>query len=272
MIFMNSEKKTVKKSVNSYRNIPIDIFETYTHEDRKLLNLLWNGISRNTKVENFNRPIFTVKEFAKHIQEIYPQYFSDLKDTSISNNLRYYLSGGKKGNYPNLFVKNLIRIYPFVSNSNASKINIVAFPFENGYNINNPKNWVAKFVPHDPLHSVCIAKLSEGVAFDSLHSINIQNPKNENVFYLKHSDGNGGWLLDDILILTTPFEKRKLFVETYTGSEGYSDFFFKRLLTAQEHISSNEKDIFVFFFPFKKDVDYAVRKVNEYNSKNANQM
>lgn len=266
-----SEIEEKQKSVSSYRNIPTKIFEEYTAQDKKLLQLLWSGIKPDVNVNDFIRPIYTKLQFSHILKEIYPEFYQDKKIDTLSQNLEFYAGGGSKKNgeqnYPNLFAKNLIRIYPFVSDSHAPYIMIVSFPFEAGYNLNNPSNWRSKYSPHDPLHRVCINKFCYGISTELLHSVR-NGYVNAQELKLPHFlDKNSSWVLDEILVQKTLFYKRKIFIETYTGSENYYDYFWNRLIIATEHIKIHPDDLFIFFFLTKNDVQTAIKSVNNYNLK-----
>jgi len=273
---MNSSSETDPLSaVSNYRNIPTKIFETYTCEDKELLKILWEGIERDTKIRDFVRPIFTKKEFSLLLQKIYPDIYGDKNLDTLSQNLEFYIGGGYKQQgrkeYPNLFAKNLIRLYPFASDTHASYIIIVSFPFENNWNLNNSKLWRAKYPPHDPLHRVCMGKFSRHISTRILRSVNNGHPNSKD-FKIPHKQDDSSWVLDDILYNEVLFGKRTLFIETYTGSEGYSQAFHNRLQTASNHIGKKPDDVFIFFFLLKKDVKKAVRSLSEFNKKDKNQI
>ncbi len=254
-------------SVSDAGKLPAVIREQLTDEDWELLTKHLFPVENHVyELKTYIRPYYSKLEFAKILKGIYP-CFATQQVGSIARNLATgscYVAGGynnSKAKFPNLFEKNLIRLYPWVSDSQAPESIMVAFPYENGYNILLKKNWKAKYAPHEPLHRVFLEKLLAGVSPQKLSHAENKSLK------IPHWHGEGFWVLDDILRRTYTTGKDYWYLETYTGSERFSDFFINRILTAQKHIRDHPSNHFVFFLRTNKDVQKAEQAITTHNNK-----
>ncbi len=263
---MNSSTVTLS-SVSDAGNLPGIIREQLTNNDWELLTKHLFPVEYNSyDLKTYIRPYYSKLEFAKILKEIYP-CFATQQVGSIARNLATgscYVAGGYNNSqekFPNLFEKNLIRLYPWVSDSQAPESTIVAFPYESRYNLMLKRNWKAKYAPHEPLHRVFLEKLLAGVSPQKL------SHAEQKSLQVPHWNGEGYRVLDDVLRRTHATGKDYWYLETHTGSEGYSDFLIHRILTAQKHVQAHSSDHFVFFFRTNKDAQKAEQAVTTYNNK-----
>ena len=242
------------KSTADWRTLPGEILDSFTEEDWLLLErLVPQNISDTKKATRMQLPLFSRLEFAALLSEIYPQYQSFSQQT-LARNLKEgacYCAGGRVGStksYPNLFVKNLIRMYHWVSDSRAPYKTVIGFPRESGYSLTNESNWLTPYPPHEDLHRVFMQKLyadidSRLLTFTASKSLRVP-----------HYDKESNWLLDACLVSS---QKPSVFwfIETYTGSEGFAKRLSQRILTAYYNSLDHPGHQFVFLFPKEQNVN-----------------
>lgn len=240
------------KSTSDWRALPGEILDSFTEEDWLLLeHLVPQNLSESAKATRIQLPLFSRLEFATLLKEIYPHYQS-LTPSTLARNLKEgacYCSGGRPGStklYPNLFAKNLIRMYQWVSDTRAPYKTVIGFPRESGYSLTNENNWLTPYPPHEDLHRVFMQKLyadidSRLLTFTSTKSLRIP-----------HFDSQSNWLLDTCLV-SAHNPSIFWFIETYTGSEGYAKRLTQRLLTAYYNSLKHPTHRFVFLLPKEQD-------------------
>jgi len=241
------------KSTSNWHSLAGEILDSFTEEDWLLLEkLVPQNLPESDKVTKIQLPLFSRLEFASLLKEIYP-HFEQIILPTLSRNLKEgarYCAGGRSGSsqsYPNLFIKNLIRVYPWISDSRAPLTTVIGFPRESGYSLTNENNWLSPFPPHEDLHRKFLQKLYTGLDSRLLFL------SSEKSLRIAHFDTNGFWLLDACFI-STLVPSVYWFIETYTGSEGFGKFLSQRILTAYYDHLNNTNHRFVFFLPFERDV------------------
>ncbi|MBD3192770.1 MAG: hypothetical protein GF308_19175 [Candidatus Heimdallarchaeota archaeon] len=252
----------VIRAVTDPNEFSDELLNSLTAEDRELLRIVYPPPAAGEKAEVF--PLFSRQAIAKRLTELYECYQAIAPRTLAKNLIGAigYGAGGRtnsRKDYPNLFRKNLLRVYPWVSDTRAPEKDAVGFPREGGYNLLDPRTYKANHAPHEDLQRKCLAKLLEGVSEGVVRTARRMS--------LRHHDDEGAWTVDDRLIVERRTGKETIWnVETYTGTEGYGEFFIKRLLTAKSY----PKERFVFFFRVTADEAEgrrAVRRNNEQNPK-----
>lgn len=241
------------KSTSDWRSLPGEVLDSFTEEDWLLLEqLVPQNPPESLKATRIQLPLFSRLDFASILKEIYP-HFQTLTTSTLARNLKEgarYCVGGRPNSsksYPNLFSKNLIRMYHWVSDTRAPLTTVIGFPRESGYSLTNEKNYLHPFPPHEDLHRKFLQKLYSGI--DS-RLLNFASNKS---LRLPHSNGQGHWLLDACLV-SSQSPSIYWFLETYTGTEGFGKFVVQRLTTAYNHSKSHPNNRFVFLLPFEKDV------------------
>lgn len=206
------------------------------------------------------QPLFSGKDFLFLLRS----HFADLLDRFCNDSLRIHLTTGEcyvdrmfhsgVAGSLRVFRLGLVRAYPMPLKG-ARFVYWFGYPREHYPLV--PRNFRARFPPHDAFAELCFRTLRVGLEGSLFHA-------SASLWRLPHWDGSGDFVVDNCLRVEHTGQSSYWWFEVHTGSKGFdaSDFL-KRLLTAEKELAGRGR--YVVLVPFKRDRDKALQAIHVYN-------